>query len=53
MRDLEIIIKGEAKEIAALVSAIQERRAGTDVPVDVIKGAVQKAIGDMSEGKSG
>ena len=41
---MEITIKAEAKEIAALVVALQERRDSVDNPLAIISESVRSAI---------
>lgn len=41
---MEVIVKGEPKEIAAFVAEIQRRQGSVDAPLDVIKVAFRTAI---------
>lgn len=46
---IEVILRGTPEEIAALVRATQERQAGESyTPLEIVKEAVQKAIGDTA-----
>lgn len=48
---MEIIIKGESNEIAALVLAAQGRRRGVNDPLENITKSVQKAIDGIAQGE--
>ncbi|HVI43140.1 MAG TPA: hypothetical protein VM577_21230 [Anaerovoracaceae bacterium] len=46
---MEIVIKGESKEIAALISAIQERQNVRGNPDDIVKRVFDTFVGNESK----